>query len=169
MKKLCIVTMAVLLAGCGGEEHEDIKSWMKEATRDLKGRVAPLPEMKPFPTIAYDSGNLVSPFDSKKIEPEKKAASGGGLKPDMNRRREPLEAYPLESLRMVGSISKGTTTVAIVQADRTVHHVRSGNYLGQNFGVITNITEADLTLKELVQDSSGDWVERTSSLQLQER
>lgn len=169
MKKLGVALVIVVLAACGSEEHEDIKSWMRESTKDLKGRVQPLPEMKNFPVVAYDAGNLVSPFDPKKIEPEKKAAGGGGLKPDLNRRREPLESYPLESLKMVGSISKGTSTIAIVQVDKTVHHVRTGNYLGQNFGVITQITEGDLTLKELVQDSSGDWVERSSSLQLQER
>ncbi len=142
---------------------------MKESTKDLKGRVPPLPEMKPFQTVAYDVGNLVSPFDPKKIEPDKKAVGGGGVRPDFNRRREPLEAYPLESLKMVGSISQRTTTVAVILADKTVHHVRTGNYLGQNFGVITAISEGELSLKELIQDSNGDWEERTSSLQLQEQ
>lgn len=87
----------------------------------------------------------------------------------MNRRREPLEAYPLESLQMVGSISKQGNTIAIIKADKTTYYVRTGNYMGQNFGVITTVTEGDVTVKELVQDSTGDWIERTSSLQLQER
>lgn len=170
MNRLSILILAMFLGACGGEEHDDIKQWMKDATKDLKGRVPPLPEVKPFPVVAYDAGNLISPFDASKIEPEKNVAGGGGgLKPDLNRRREPLEAYPLESLRMVGTMSNAKTMIAIVQADRSVYNVRTGNYLGQNFGVITHIDEAELTLKELVQDATGDWIERTSTLQLQEK
>lgn len=169
MRAIAIALACMLLAACGDEEHADIKSWMKEASKDLKGHVPPLPEVKEFPAIAYDAGNLVSPFEAKKIEPDKKAASGGGIKPDLNRRREPLEAYPLESLQMVGSISKQGNTIAIIKADKTTYYVRTGNYMGQNFGVITTVTEGDVTVKELVQDSTGDWIERTSSLQLQER
>lgn len=168
MKRTAVVLIAVLLTACGGEDHEDIKSWMREATKDLKGRVPPLPEYRPFEPVAYEAGSLVSPFEPRKIEPEKRG-TGGGLRPDPNRRREPLEAYPLESIRMVGTMAKGKDVIAIVQVDRLVHHVRTGNYMGQNFGVITKISEAEMTLKELVQDSSGDWAERLSTLQLQEK
>lgn len=167
MRILAVTLLTCLLAGCGGGEHEDLKQWMKESTRDLKAKVPPLPEIKPFPVVAYEGTELTDPFNPRKIEPEKKG--GGGAGPDVNRRREPLEAYPLESLRMVGALHNAKGVNAVVQADRAYHQVRVGNYLGQNFGVVTRISESEVTLKELVQDSAGDWTERTSTLQLQEK
>lgn len=174
MKKIGIVQIGVVLAmvamaGCGGDQHEDLKQWMKESAKDFKGKVPPLPEIRPFPVVAYEAGDLLDPYNPKKIEPERRQKGGGGLQPDMNRRREPLEAYPLETLKMVGSLIQAKRVHALVQADKTLHQVRVGNYLGQNFGVITNISETEVTLKELIQDATGDWVERTSTLQLQEK
>lgn len=159
-----------VLSGCAGGEHEDLKSWMADSTKDLKGKVAPLPEIKPFPIVAYESASLVSPFAASRIEPDKRAnATGVGPRPDLNRRKEPLEAYPLESLKMVGSLMQGNSKQAIVQADKTVYQIKVGNYMGQNFGVVTNVAESEVTLKELVEDANGDWSERTSKLMLQER
>jgi type IV pilus assembly protein PilP len=111
----------------------------------------------------------MDPFNPKKIEPEKRQKAGGGIQPDLNRRREPLEAYPLETLRMVGTLVQGNRVHALVQADKTLHQVKVGSYVGQNFGVITGISDTEVTLRELIQDASGDWVERTSTLQLQEK
>ncbi len=143
---------------------------MSESTKDLKGKVSALPEIKPFPVVAYESASLVSPFAASRIEPDKRAnATGVGPRPDLNRRKEPLEAYPLESLKMVGSLMQGNSKQAIVQADKTVYQIKVGNYMGQNFGVVTNVTESEVTLKELVEDANGDWSERTSKLMLQER
>jgi type IV pilus assembly protein PilP len=158
------------LAACGGGEHEDLKQWMNESTKDLVGKVPPLPEIKPFPVVAYDAINLVSPFAPSRIEPDKRPVSTGiGPRPDLNRRKEPLEAFPLESLKMVGSMIQGNIKQAIVQADKSTYQVKVGNYMGQNFGVITSVTETEVTLKELVEDSNGDWSERTSKMLLQER
>ena len=168
LTKLSALVFVLALSACGGEEHEDLKQWMKESTKDLKGKVPPLPEIRPFPVVAYEAGELTDPFNPKKLEP-KQHKGGGGSQPDLNRRREPLEAYPLESLRMVGTLIQSKKVHALVQADKALHQVKVGNYLGQNFGVITKITETEVTLKELVHDSSGDWVERTSTLQLQEK
>lgn len=169
MRTSATITIAcLLLLGCGGEEHEDIKTWMHESTKDLKGRVPPLPQIKPFPLIAYDSGSLIDPFRAARIEPDKKAG-GGGLRPDFDRRKEPLEAYPLESLRMVGTLQKKSAMNAIIQADKNVHQVRVGNYMGQNFGVVTRISDSAVGVKEFIQDPNGDWTERESTLQLQEK
>ena len=169
MKRTTAILIACLgLSACGGEEHQDLKQWMKEATRDLKGRVPPLPEIKPFPVIAYDAADLVDPFRPSRIEPEKKAGTGG-IQPDLNRRKEALEAYPLESLKMVGTLKREKVVHALIQADKNVHQVKIGNYMGQNFGIVTNITETEIALRELVPDSLGEYSERTSTLQLQER
>jgi type IV pilus assembly protein PilP len=95
--------------------------------------------------------------------------SGGTLAPDLNRRKEPLEAFPLESLQMVGTMQRGKSTFALVRTtDKDIYQVRIGNYLGQNFGVIIDISDNEIRLKELVQDGSGDWTERSSTLQLAE-
>ncbi len=169
MKKLIAVLACVGLSACGSDEHQDLKQWMAESTKDFKGKVPPLPEIRPYPVVGYDAVGLVEPFQASKIEPERKAGKGGGIQPDLNRRKEPLEAYPLESLKMVGTIVKGKSVNALIQADKNVYQVKVGNYMGQSFGVITGINEAELTLKELVPDSLGDYAERTSTLQLQEK
>lgn len=167
----CMVVSIFLLSACGSDQNQNIKVWMKEASKDIKGHVLPLPEITPFPIVSYDAGDLLNPFSPAKVEPEKRAeSSGGGLKPDMNRFREPLEGYPLESLRMVGLLRQGKMTNAIIRApDNKAYLVKIGNYMGQSFGMIADITESEVKLKELVQDSSGDWVERSSSLLLQEQ
>jgi len=161
-----LVTLA--LVACGGGEHDDLRQWMKESTKDLKGKVPPLPEIKAFPIVSYETADLVAPFQSSRIEPEKKAG-GGGIKPDLNRPREPLESFPLESLTMVGTLQQGKMAYAIIRADKSVYRVKIGNYLGQNFGIITNVIETEVQLRELVQDAAGDWIERSSTLQLQEQ
>ncbi len=169
MKRTLILIACLGLAACDGEEHQDLKQWMKEATRDFKSRVPPLPEIKPFPPVAYETMELVDPFRPAKIEPERKSGGGGGVQPDFNRRKEPLEAYPLESLKMIGTIRKAKLVHALIQADNNVYQVKIGNYMGQNFGIITSIGENEIALRELVADALGDYAERTSTLQLQEK
>ena len=97
-----------------------------------------------------------------------KPSSSNALKPDIDRRREPLEAYPLDALKMVGTLEKPGLTFALLQADRTVFQIKVGNYIGQNFGKVTKVTESAVELKEIVQDAAGDWVERNAKLELQE-
>lgn len=162
-----VAILLAMLAGCGGNDHASVKQWMDESSKDLKGRVPPLPQLKTFPVVAYDAGALIDPFRPAKIEAAK--GGGGGAKPDLNRRREPLESYPLESLRMVGIMTMKGKPIAIVNADKTLYQVGVGNYMGQNFGVITNVSESAITLKELIEDTNGDWVERVNTLQLQEQ
>jgi len=157
-----------LLSACSGEEHSGVKQWMAESSRDLKGRVPPLPQVKTFPVVAYEAGAMVDPFRNSKLDAAKAAGGGTGVRPDLNRRREPLESFPLESLRMVGVLTMKGRPLAIINADRTLYQAGVGNYMGQNFGVITQVTESEVTLKELIEDTNGDWVERVNTLQLQE-
>jgi type IV pilus assembly protein PilP len=168
MKKLLLLVCCAGLAACSGEgSHDDLSQWMTEASRDLKGKLPPLPEVKSYEPVAYDAGDLVDPFNSSRIVPER-VSSGGANPPDPIRQREPLEAYPLESLKYVGvMMPQEEAAVAIIWVAGALYQVRPGNYLGQNFGVITSINESQVVLKELVQDAVGDWVERVSSLILQ--
>jgi type IV pilus assembly protein PilP len=154
----------IALAGCGGESHQDLRAWMADQGKGARGRVDPLPQIKPYEPFAYNAFDLPDPFKPRKIEPTK---GGSKLAPDLARRREPLESYPLESLNMVGTLAKDKQTFALVRTpDKEVYQVTQGNYVGQNFGVITGITESEIRLKELAQDGSGDWTERTGTLQL---
>lgn len=167
MRTAAILAGCLAVAGCAGGGQEDIQAWMNEQIKGMRGAVRPLPEIKPCPVVEYAGVAADDPFRSGRMEVEKRI--GGGLRPDLDRRREPLEAYPLESLRMVGVLRKEGSTHALVLADRALHQVRVGNYMGQNFGVVTRISDTELTLKELVEDVHGDWVERPSTLLLQER
>lgn len=166
MKWRSMLAASVLLVGCSGDQ-ENLKAWMDEQARGMKGFVKPLPELKQFPVVAYSAGSAVEPFSAARIEPERKG--GGGLRPDMDRRKEPLEAYPLESLTMVGILVQDKEVHALIRADKSLYRVKVGNYLGQDFGVITDIDEAEIKLTELVEDTDGDWVKRDRSLLLQEQ
>lgn len=161
---VCLVA-GIALSGCGGGDQDELRQWMKEETKNFHGRIPPLPQVKPYEPVPYDAGGLVDPFKPTKIQPEQKR--GGGLQPDFNRAREPLESFPLESLKYVGSLTRNKQTYGLIHADGSLHQVRTGNYMGQNFGVITNINEMEVTLRELVQDPAGDWAERTSTMLLQ--
>lgn len=170
LRLFSLLLLAAVLSGCGDVEHEDIKQWMDESSRDLRGRVKPLPELKPFPLIAYEAHDQMDPFSANRVEPEKREG-GGGARPDFDRPREQLENFPLESLQYIGVVSKSKSKDrhALVQVDGVVYQARKGNYMGQNFGRIVAITDTEIILKEIVQDPSGqttDWVERQMTLQL---
>lgn len=165
MRRLLILACSAALAACSAGQ-EDIRGWMVEQEKGMAGSVKPLPEMKPFPVVKYDVEGARDPFAASRIEPETKGGRGG---PDLDRRREPLEAFPLESLQLVGVLTQNNKVHALVKADRNLFQVRVGNYMGQNYGLVTAISDSEVTLKELVEDLNGDWVERTSKLLLQEQ
>jgi type IV pilus assembly protein PilP len=169
MKAVVPLVLATLLAACSGEEFGDLKAELKEKTKDMRGRIDPLPVVKPYEPVPYKAFDQLDPFSTAKIELVTKSAGaggGGGLKPDLNRPKEPLEAYPLESLKMVGVLQQRKANFALVKADTGLYRVSVGNYMGQNFGLITAITDSQIQLRELIQDAVGDWTERQSTLQL---
>ena len=166
-RRILILALACLgLASCGGEQYSDLRQFVKDSDNLPRGRIAPLPDVKPYEPFIYDAYDLVDPFKPRKIEPPK-TAGGGGIQPDLTRRKEPLEAYPLENLRMVGTLQQNKATFALVKSpDNNLFRVKLGSYMGQNFGLITEISEATIKLKEIVQDSGGDWTERISTMTL---
>jgi type IV pilus assembly protein PilP len=164
-RKVFILLLGFLLVACS-EEFQDIKDFIKESDKGLRGRVEPLPEVKPYEPFIYSAFDLPDPFKPRKTEAVK-GAGVGTLQPDLNRRKEVLEAYPLENLRMVGTLERSKVIYALIKSpDNNLYRVKTGNYMGQNFGLITDVTESTLKLKELIQDGAGDWAERESSLQL---
>jgi type IV pilus assembly protein PilP len=169
---LLAAVLAAGLAACGSEEHSDLKEELNQLTKDLRGRVDPLPQVKPYEPVPYTAEGQIDPFRPERIEVAQagraSSASTALIEEQKRRPPEPLEAFPLESITMLGTITQNQETFALVKAGPNLYRVKKGNYMGQNFGVITEIDEAQISLKELVQDSTGDWVERMSSLQLVE-
>ena len=169
-REAVLIAAALALGACGGEQFGDLKQELNQLTKDLRGRVDPLPQVKPYEPVPYKAFDEIDPFRTSRLDvlPIKDPTDGTGPKPDTNRPKEALEAFPLESLRMVGTLTQDKEVYGLVRAGANLFRVKKGNYLGQNFGVITAIDETEIKLKELVQDGGGDWVERASSLQLQE-
>ena len=136
--------IGLLVVGCGGESHQDLRAWMQEQGKGVKGKLDPLPQVKPYEPFAYNAFDLPDPFKPRKIEPVK---GGSKLAPDLTRRKEPLEAYPLESLQMVGTLQRGKNTFALVRTtDKDNFNIKIGNYMGQTVWVVVEITDGELRL-----------------------
>lgn len=164
---LALAFCGVFLTGCGGEDHGDLRQFMAETGKDAVETLEPLPSLKPADAFVYDPADLPDPFRARNLRPMR--AGGGGLQPDLARPKEPLEAYPLDGLRMVGTLNKGKERYALIRTpENTLYRVRRGDHIGQNFGLITGITETEIQIKETIQDSAGDWAEANASLALQE-
>lgn len=165
MKRLAIVLIVTGLSGCGGGDMDDLHRFVTETGKDTQGKIDPLPEVKVYEPFSYAAFDLPDPFKPRKLS----SGGGGGMQPDLSRPKEPLEAFSLETLKMVGALSqKGVIQAVIKTPDNAIYHVKKGNYIGQNFGLVTQIGDSEVTLREIVQDSAGDWSERTSTLNLQE-
>lgn len=169
--RVIVMVLSILaLAACTGEQHSDLRQFVKDSENLPRGRIPPLPEVKPYEAFTYNAFDLLDPFVARKIEPPKGVKVAGGIQPpDPNRRKEPLEAYPLENLKMVGTLNQKNQFHALVKApDSSLFRVTSGNFMGQNFGRIIDISETTIKLKELVQDSSGEWKEEERTMLLQD-
>ena len=172
---LALLVPLLGLLACGNSEQDELQQWMTEQRSQTKPKITPISEPKKFTPQAYIQGGAVEPFSNQKLtlalkRDSNQATSNAALiAPELARRKEALEAFPLDAMAMVGSINKQGKPVALVRVDNLLYQVRSGNYLGQNYGRITKISETEVSLREIVQDASGEWIERTASLQLQER
>ena len=162
----------LLLVACTGEQFGDLKAELNEKSKDFRGRVDPLPQVKPYEPVPYTAEGVVDPFRPDRIDvagaQRAPRSDQSKMAPDLNRPKEPLEAFPLESLQMLGTIMQNRETFALVKAGPNLYRIKKGNYLGLNFGIVTAIDEVTINLKELVQDGQGEWVERASALQLLE-
>jgi len=168
------LTLLLLLGGCGSSDQDELQQWMTEQRNVTKPKVDPIPEPTKFSPRAYNQEGAIEPFSNQKLTQALKrdsnqATSNAALiAPELSRRKEPLEAMPLDAVSMVGSLIKAGQPVALVRVDNLIYQVRVGNYLGQNYGRVTKVTETSLSLREIVQDAAGEWIERTAALQLTE-
>ena len=168
---LGVSLLLAVLAGCSAD-HDELRQWMEQQRREVKPNVTPLQAPKKFDPQPYASAQSVDPFSAQKLAVALKIETKQAnplLAAEQNRRKEPLEAYPLDSMGMVGSVNKQGQAFALLRVDNLLYQVKVGDYLGQNFGRITRIAETDIALREIVQDSAGEWIERPATLQLQER
>lgn len=169
------VALVLLLAGCASSEQEELQQWMTEQRAQTKPQVQPIPEPKKFTPQAYTQQAVTDPFSNLKLtqalkrESSQSTSNAALIAPELSRRKEPLESYPLDTMAMVGALVKANQPVALVRVDNLLYQVRPGNYLGQNYGRITKVTETEVVLREIVQDAAGEWIERAATLQLQER
>lgn len=164
-----LVLLAVI--GCSAE-HEELQQWMDQQRREVKPNVTPLLPPKKFDPEPYTSAQMVDPFSVQKLSVALKQEArqpNSLLAAELNRRKEPLEAYPLDSMSMVGSVTREGQPFALLKVNALLYQVKVGDHLGQNFGRVTSVDETELTLRELVQDAAGEWIERSASMKLQER
>jgi len=161
---------AMLLAGCGDSDVREVRDWMEQVKRDTHPAVKPLPEPKDFLPYAYGARQAVDPFNPNKLLGELArvaATSNNPNQPDLQRPREQLETYPLDTMQMVGTMEKGGVRYALLQVDRSLYQVRAGQRIGQNFGVVTHVGDDAVDIREVVQDAAGEWTGRMSKLELQ--
>ncbi len=159
------------LVACGADEDE-LRGWMEQQRREVKPNVSPLQAPKKFDPQPYDAAQAVEPFSTQKLTVALKQEArqpNSLLAAELNRRKEPLESYPLDSMSMVGSVSKQGHPFALLRVDNLLYQVKPGDYLGQNYGRITKIAETEIALREIVQDAAGEWIERPAVLQLVEK
>lgn len=162
--KFLTLLLPLLLLGCAVEEHQDLREWMREEAKGMKGKVAPLPEITAFPVVAYETDTLTPPFAPGKIVTLD--VSSDKSAPDRSRPQQPLEAFPIEDLRVMGIIMAGTVPYALIQTPppNKPKHVRVGEYMGRSFGKITAITSESITVVETVKDANGAWVSQERQL-----
>lgn len=165
----------VTVAGCSTASDDELLQWMAQQKSQTLPKIAPISEPKQFQPESYAEVTEFDPFSIKKLamalknDASQSAANGALLVPELARRKEPLEEFPLDTIKLVGSMVRGGKPVALVTVGKLLYQVRPGEYLGQNFGRITKMSETEVTLREIVQDATGEWIKRTASLQLQER
>jgi len=166
---------AATLAACGSSDQNAIQEWMAQQRSQTRPKVTPIPAPKVFVPQEYTQANAFDPFSNQKLtqalkrETAQSTTSTALLAPELARRKEPLEGFPLDTMTMVGSLLRQGQPVALVRVDNLLYQVRTGNYLGQNYGKIVKVGEQEVVLREIVQDAAGEWIERTATLQLQER
>lgn len=160
----------LILGGCGyAKSQAELEDYVKRIKARKIKEIEPLPEVKPYETYIYADTGLRSPFMPSIPKEQVKGVGDNGIHPDVNRRKEPLEQFPLDSLRMVGTVEKDNKKWAIiVDSDGVIHRVSGGNYVGQNDGKIVDISEEKVVVNEIIPDSAGGWRERKVSIGLSE-
>lgn len=169
MLKKIIATLLcpLLLTACGGNT-EDLHGWMQQASQGLRGQIDPLPQAQAYQPFTYAAFDLPDPFNPVKLQMAKRQNSANA--PDFKRPRELLENYDLDKLKMVGLLKRNNITYALIRTpESSIYRVQSGNFIGPNFGQVKRISDTELVLSETVEDLNGEWVQRETSMYLDEQ
>lgn len=165
---------ALALSGCADAPEEDLQSWMLQLRNAQPPAVKPVEPPKRFDPQPYAAQGAVDPFVVQRLlgasRGEAVTATGSAqlFEREQSRRKDQLESYPLDALSMVGSLRKGGKQVALMKVDKLIYQVQAGEHMGQNFGKVIKVTDTEVVLREIVQDAAGEWIERQTSMQLQE-
>jgi type IV pilus assembly protein PilP len=160
-----LLLLAAALGACSSDD--DLQQYIAQVKARKSTKIDPIPQIKQYEAFAYVAGDRREPFTPSVPDNSK---NGDGLRPDMNRNREPLEEFPLDALKMVGVIDYNKTLYAMIKApDGVIHRVTAGNYMGQNFGKITKISESEVSLDEIVPDGFGGFKEQPASLAAEQK
>lgn len=164
-----------LLAGCGAGQGQDIEAWIASQRARLSPRVEVLPQPRPFEPEPYALVATLDPFNGQRLaqalarEDPQAQINAALVAPELRRRQEALEAFPLDTMVMVGTLARQGRRLALLQIDNRLYTVAPGQYLGQNYGRVLRITPSEVHLREVVRDPAGTWVERHTTLKLQEK
>ncbi len=165
-----LIALTLLLNACATEEQTELKDWMKRQRSATPTTIAPIAAPIAFIPSPYGQSAGVDPFDEQKLKnilaKLKNTTNPSAAQPDVSRKREPLEAFPLDNIKMTGFVLKQGKPSALVSVSGTLYSVAVGQYIGQDFGKITAVSEQEISIKEVVQDASGVWAERSSKLPL---
>lgn len=170
---LFTLVCTVMLSGCFGGKEAELQQWMVEQKGNTPVKITPVAEPKKFKPQAYTQESAVEPFNNQKLlqalrkDSSQSAANLALISPELARRKEALESFPLDAVSMVGTLNKKNSLVALLRVDKLLYQAKVGNYIGQNYGRITKISDSEIVLREIAQDASGEWVERKVDLRLQ--
>jgi type IV pilus assembly protein PilP len=168
-----VVPTIVMLTGCFSSKDAELQQWMVEQRGNTSSKITPVAEPKKFKPQAYTQEAAMEPFNNQKLlqalrkDSSQSAANLALISPELARRKEALESFPLDTVSMVGTLNKKNTLVALLRVDKLLYQAKVGNYVGLNYGRITKISDSEIALREIAQDASGEWVERKVNLQLQ--
>ncbi len=169
---LLVAAASTGLAACSGDPTSDLVEYVETVKSQQVSQIEPLPEFSPYESFTYAANDLRDPFTEPSFTNQQAVpmqASNNGIKPDFDRPSEALEEFPLDSLRMVGTLEQHESSWALINdTDGTIHRVQTGNYAGQNHGKITRVSEFEVELTEIVPDGIGGWMERQATIAISE-
>lgn len=163
----------LLLSGCFSSKDAELKQWMIEQKGNTPPKVTPIVPPKKFVPQAYTQQGVMEPFNNQKLlqalrkDSPQSAEKLALISPELARRKEALESFPLDTVAMVGTLNKNNSLVVLLKVDKLLYQAKVGNYVGQNYGRIIKISDTEIVLREIAQDASGEWIERKVNLQLQ--
>ena len=156
------------LAACDASSDENLSEWMATVRRTAHSSPLTLPAPLTMKTFIYEPAGQVDPFDTSKISMLLDISDHAGVRPDLKRSREPLESYPLDQFRMIGSLGRPGQSVALVEVGKILYQLRKGNHIGQDLGEVITIMDGSIEIEETIQEANGTWVKRRVQLSMRE-